>query len=149
MRRALSGLWLAACSVANEGVPDPATALDETVFRCSVEPILARQCSFNACHGNAGSALRVYTPGKLRAAPAATLDDAILPLTDAEEHANFESAAGFAFGLTSIDDDLLLRKPLPATAGGFEHKGGAIYSGTGDAQYTAIRAWLAKAGTCP
>ncbi len=146
---------LAACAVTNEPVPDPAAMLDETVFRCSVEPILARQCSYTACHGiatfagNAGSALRVYTPGKLRASMPATLDDAIMPLTDAEEHANFESASGFAFGLTSIDDNFLLRKPLPATAGGFEHKGGAIYAGTSDAQYMTIHAWLAKTGTCP
>src|SRR5215471_4834612 len=110
---------LVACSaVGNQPAPDPAAGLSETVFRCKVEPILARQCSYNACHGNPGSALRVYTPGKLRAAPAATIDDAIAPLTEAEQHANFESAAGFSFN-TPADDNLLLRKPLPATSGGF------------------------------
>jgi hypothetical protein len=137
------------CSdVTNESVADPAASLDETVFRCNVEPILARQCSYNGCHGNAGAAFRVYTPGKLRASPPASLDDQIMPLTTAEEHANFESASGFAYGLTAVEDNFLLRKPLPATAGGYEHKGGAIYAGKSDAQYAAIDAWLSGTGAC-
>ena len=139
---------VAGCAaVDNAPAPDPAAKLSEMVFRCKVEPILARQCSYNACHGNPGSALRVYTPGKLRAAPAATIDDAIAPLTEAEHHANFESASGFSFA-TPADDNLLLRKPLPATSGGFAHKGGAIYVDANDSQYGAIRAWLTGQGAC-
>ncbi|MDB4957413.1 MAG: hypothetical protein JWO36_4982 [Myxococcales bacterium] len=141
---------ITACTiVGNEGAPSPATTLNETVFRCRVEPILARQCSFNACHGNPGSPLRIYTPGKLRAATPANIDDAIAALTEAEQHANFVSAAGFNFGLTSVDDNWLLRKPLPAREGGYEHKGGAIYTGGSDPQYVAIRLWLTGMGTCP
>jgi hypothetical protein len=139
---------IGACSVvANDSATDPSTALDEAVFKCKVEPILARQCSYNACHGNAGSALRVYTPGKLRVTMPMTIDDAIAPLTDIEQHANFLSAAGFAFN-TAVDDNFLLRKPLPAARGGFEHVGGAIYADTSDAQYTTIRTWLSHQGTC-
>ena len=151
MLRALSlvALALVSCGdVVNDPAIDPVTKLDEAVFKCSVEPILARQCSYNACHGNPGSALRVYTPGKLRATPAATIDDAIAPLTAAEEHANFTSASGFSLG-TAAEDNYLLRKPLPAATGGFEHKGGAIYTGPSDAQYQAIGAWLIGAGGCP
>jgi hypothetical protein len=136
------------CSVvANDAAIDPSSTLDEAVFKCKVEPILARQCSYNACHGNAGSALRVYTPGKLRATKPATIDDAIAPLTDAEQHANFLSAAGFAFN-TAVDDNFLLRKPLPAAWGGYEHVGGAIYTDNSDAQYTTIHAWLSHQGSC-
>ena len=92
---------MCACTeVANEAVENPASTLDETVFRCNVEPILARQCSYTACHGNPGSPLRVYSPGKLRANPPATIDEAIAPLSEAERHANFESAAGFKYGVT-------------------------------------------------
>lgn len=69
--------------VSNEAVANPAAKLDEAVFRCNVQPILARQCSYNACHGNPGSALRVYSPGKLRATTPANIDEAIAPLTDA------------------------------------------------------------------
>lgn len=134
-------------AVDNAPQPDPASKLSEVVFRCKVEPILARQCSYNACHGNPGSALRVYSPGKLRATQPATIDDAIAALSEAEHHANFESASGFSFG-TPADDNLLLRKPLPATSGGFAHKGGAIYVDANDSQYVAIRAWLTGQGAC-
>ncbi|HEX4449842.1 MAG TPA: hypothetical protein VH143_03175 [Kofleriaceae bacterium] len=150
MRIALCVLGaLAACTdVVNSPGTDPSTKLDEAVFRCNVQPILARQCSYLACHGQAGTALRVYTPGKLRATPAQSLDDLIAPLTDDEQHGNFTSAAGFAVTAPSADDNWLLKKPLPASAGGFEHAGGAIYTGTSDSQYQAIRAWLAGSGAC-
>lgn len=142
-------LAIGACSgVQNQPATDPASSLNETVFRCNVEPIFARQCSYSACHGIAGAAFRVYSPGKLRATPPMDINAASAPLTDAEEHANFESASGFAFGLTNVADDFLLRKPLPSIYGGYEHKGGAIWSGTDDPQYVAILAWLSGTGAC-
>lgn len=142
-------LAIGACSgVQNQPATDPASSLNETVFRCNVEPILARQCSYSACHGIAGAAFRVYSPGKLRASPPMDITAASAALTDAEEHANFESASGFAFGLTNVADDFLLRKPLPSIYGGYEHKGGAIWSGTDDPQYVAILAWLSGTGAC-
>ena len=140
----------AACeTVTNDSASNPALTLDEAVFRCKVEPILARQCSFNACHGNAGSPLRIYTPGKLRAAPPADIDAAIAPLTDAEHHANFLSAAGFNFNIAAVDDNWLLRKPLPSGEGGYAHKGGVIYTGGSDPQYSTIRGWLTGTARCP
>ena len=140
---------LVACSdVTNSPGIDPSTTLDETVFLCNVQPILARQCSYLACHGQAGTALRVYTPGKLRATTPQSLDDLIAPLGSDEMHANFLSATGFAVTAPNPDDNWLLLKPLPASAGGFEHAGGAIYSGTSDSQYQAIHAWLAGSGAC-
>lgn len=141
---------LSACSVEQQqSVPQPPAQLDETVFACSVEPILARQCSYNACHGQANSPLRVYTPGKLRAATPANINDASAVLTQAEHDGNFQSASGFAFDTVNVDDNFLLRKPLPATFGGFEHTGGAIFTDPNDPQYVAIRAWLAGTGSCP
>ena len=138
-----------ACSVVqNEPAPDPASALSDPVFRCNVEPILVRQCSYSACHGIAGTALRVYSPGKLRAIAPPDIDTAIAPLTEAEHHANFESASGFQFGVTAVDDNFLLRKPLPSRDGGYAHAGGAIWSGSNDPQYVAIRAWLGNTGVC-
>ncbi len=147
-RGPLIAVLAAGCSTVENGpAADPAKALDETVFRCNVEPILARQCSYSACHGNAGSALRVYTPGKLRATPAADIDAMIAPLTDAEHHANFLSAAGFAFG-GDVDHNFLLRKPLASAEGGYEHKGGVIFPTQNDPQYQAIAAWLLGQGRC-
>ena len=162
MFRSTGGLGIALALVSaacagpqNTTVPDPATGLSETVFQCTVQPILIRQCSYNACHGipgafGTGAALRVYSPGKLRASPAATIDDLIAPLTMDEQHANFESAAAFTFDVPNVDDNWLLRKPLPSIDGGYEHKGGAIWQGgTQDPQYIAMRAWLTNTGTCP
>lgn len=142
------GIALGACTLANESVPSPAASLDENVFRCNVEPILVKQCSYLACHGLAHTALRVYSPSKLRAMPPRSLDESELPLTDAEHHANFESAAGFAFMIGNPDDNFLLRKPLPARDGGYEHEGGAIWTDAHDVQYVAIRDWLTGQGVC-
>ena len=141
---------IASCTtVVNEPIADPATKLDEEVFRCNVQPILARQCSYNACHGNAETALRVYTPGKLRATTPTNADEATAALTDAEQHANFTSAAGFSLAVSSPEENWLLLKPLPATDGGFEHKGGAIWrSGSNDPQAVVIYQWLLGASSC-
>ena len=148
-RVALVLLLLAACTdVENASAPDPAKGLDETVFKCNVEPVLVRDCSYNACHGQAQHPFRVYSPGKLRATTPQSLDEAIVALTDAEHHANFLSAAGFAFGGVLPEDNFLVRKPLPTSDGGFAHFGGAIYSGTHDPAYLAIRDWLAGTGAC-
>ncbi len=133
----------------NPSAPAPSAGLNEAVFRCSVEPVLVRQCSYTACHGVAGSALRVYSPGKLRASPPADIDAAIAPLSEAEHHANFLSASGFAFATPDPVDNLLLRKTLPETERGYEHVGGAIFTTTGDAQWMVIDAWLSGSGRCP
>jgi hypothetical protein len=144
---------LVACSpVSNDTSGDPALLLDEAVFRCNVQPVLAKYCSYNACHGidkAEGPALRVYTPGKLRADPPANYAALIAPLTDPEQHANFESAAGFSWNVTTVEDNFLLRKPLPSSYGGYEHQGGAIFNGVADPNYAAIHDWLAGKGKCP
>lgn len=148
----VASLWVAIPSCAavdNPDVPSPDKAFNEAVFRCSVEPVLVRQCSFTACHGLAGSALRIYSPGKLRAAKPADIDTAIAPLTDAEHHANFLSASGFAFATSDVLDNLLLRKPLAQSAGGYAHEGGAIFPSTADTEWIAVRNWLAGTGKCP
>ncbi|MCE9573250.1 MAG: hypothetical protein K8W52_08845 [Deltaproteobacteria bacterium] len=141
---------LGACAtVANEDAPDAVATLSEPVFRCKVEPILVRDCSYTGCHGIRSAALRVFSPGKLRRDPAPTLDDRIKTMTDAEHHDNYLSAAGFTFGGVAPDDNWLVRKPLPVNAGGYGHKGGAIFSGTDDPRVVAIKGWLAGTGSCP
>jgi hypothetical protein len=144
----VAALAVGCVAVENGGAPDPSGTLAEPVFRCNVEPILIRDCSYTACHGNAGFALRVYSPGKLRARRPANIDEAIAALTPAERHANFTSAAAFAFGGVAADDNLLLRKTIPSPDGGFEHQGGAVFAGPDDPAYLAIRAWLSGTGAC-
>jgi len=135
--------------VSNGPAPDPTVELDRASFACVVEPILARDCSYTGCHGDARFPLRVYSVGKLRAGSMTTLDDRLVPLTPDEREANFTSAAAFAYGGVSPDDNLLLRKALPAEDGGFEHKGGAIFTGPDDVRARAIRTWLAGSLACP
>jgi hypothetical protein len=142
-------LTLAACAdVTNAPAADPAKTLNETAFRCGAEPVLITQCSFTACHGKAESALRVYSLGKLRNPPAIDSLTASAPLTDAEQHANFLSAAAFATYDVAPADNWLLKKPLPAADGGFAHEGGAIFTSTTDPGYTAIFKWLNGATSC-
>jgi hypothetical protein len=136
-------------TVENGPIPDPTTGLDETAFRAKVEPILVKQCSYNACHGNTGSALRIYAPGTLRQLAYPTIDETMAPLTAEEEHANFVNAAAFSATAPIVDDNWLLRKPLASSAGGFEHKGGVIYlRGTNDPNYTVIYCWLTGGKAC-
>ena len=145
----LAALHLGACAdVTNAPAADPSKTLNETAFRCGAEPVLITQCSYLACHGKAESALRVYSLGKLRNPPATDSIMASAPLTDAEEHANFLSAAAFATYGVAPADNWLLKKPLPAEDGGFEHAGGAIFTSTTDAGYAAIFKWLNGATSC-
>jgi hypothetical protein len=149
LRLALFTIWaVSGCTqVTQAPAPDAIPFLDEVKFRCRVEPILVRDCSYLACHGNAGFALRVYSIGKLRAGDSATLEARTAPLSDAEEHANYLSAAAFAFAGVAPDDNLLLRKPMPSESGGYEHMGGATFTGVDDPRVGTIRGWLA--GTLP
>jgi hypothetical protein len=141
---------LVACTVVeNAPAPDAIANLSEPVFRCKVEPILARDCSYLGCHGNAETALRVYTPGKLRAGSPANKGELNVGLTDAEHHGNYLSAAAFSFGGIPPGDNWILRKNLPSVDGGYEHKGGAIFTGPDDPSAVAISNWLSGKGTCP
>ena len=153
----LGALWLtlsvafaAGCTaVENEPAPGQIRALDEPLFRCAVEPILLRDCAYNGCHGQANAPLRLYSLGKLRLGPSATLADRTAPLTDAERHLNFLGAQAFGFGGVAPEDNLLVRKPMPSSAGGYEHLGGAIWSDASDARVRTIRNWLEGGTKCP
>jgi hypothetical protein len=147
--RGLLVVVCAACTtVTNEPAGDPTTGLSETVFKCKAEPVLVTQCSYLACHGNANSALRVYSVGKLRETTPTDSTALTAPLTDSEQHANYLSAAGFSAYNLLPADNWLVRKPLPSVDGGYEHKGGAIFSGPADPQYAAITQWLTGATGC-
>jgi hypothetical protein len=150
-------LLLGCSAIQSPPSADPARTLDEDAFRCQVEPILARDCSYFACHGHPQRPLRIYSVGKLRdpdlpyeGINTATLAGRQLPLSAGarcgtrsdERHANFTAAAGFAAGGVAPNDNLLLRKPLPPEAGGYQHEGGVLFSGRADPRAQAIRDWL-------
>jgi hypothetical protein len=135
-------------TVDNEPAPDQIDALDEAAFRCTVEPILIRDCGYLACHGQAGAPLRLYSIGKLRLGPSTTLGERTAPLTAAERHLNFLSAQAFAWAGTAADDNWLVEKPMPSADGGYAHLGGAIWDGPDDARVRAITAWLEGDASC-
>lgn len=139
-----------ACT-AVENAPDPGQieALDEPYFRCAIEPILLRDCAYTGCHGQASAPLRLYSIGKLRLGPSDTLSERTAPLTDAERHLNFLGAQAFNFGGVAADDNLLVRKPMPSAAGGFEHLGGSVWAGPDDMRVRTIRNWLEGGKQCP
>lgn len=127
-----AALCLAACHGADPAQGGLATGpnaafVDYNAFVCDVMPILVRRCSYLACHGDAAHALRVYSPGKLRAGDPTTRDARDAKLTQAEIDANFESAAAFARAAANPDESLLLRKPLSARFGGAEHHGIGVF----------------------
>lgn len=144
------GLAAVGCT-AVENQPDPGaiTELDEASFQCAVEPTLIRDCSYSACHGNAGFPLRVYSIGKLRAGDMTTLTARIAPLTDAEHHANYLSARAFDYGGVAPEDNELLRKVLPVNDGGYAHRGGEIFTGLDDPRAVKMLNWLSgQTGLC-
>ena len=112
----------------------PDQFLDYNEFVCGVQPVLIRRCSYQACHGNADHALRIYSAGKLRATPPTTRNQRDSSLTSDEVAGNFDSASGMVYAATAeerakgiIVNIPLLQKPLAARFGGAEHHGVAIF----------------------
>ena len=117
-----------------KGIQSTADSLDYNYFVCNVQPVLARRCSYLACHGNPQHALRVYSPGKLRLTDDGTRNGRDGLLTADEVNLNFQSAAGLVITASPQDRAapdvqrvLLLGKPLARREGGAEHHGVAIF----------------------
>ena len=145
----LTAVVPACTSVENEPDPGQIDTLDEPYFHCAVEPILLRDCAYNGCHGQALAPFRLYSLGKLRLGPSDTLGERTAPLTAEERHLNYLGAQAFNFGGVQSADNLLVRKPMPSSAGGFEHIGGPVWSGGDDARVRTIRNWLDGGKQCP
>ena len=132
---------VSACNaITNERVADPAAALSEPVFRCNVEPILVRQCSYTACHGIAGAALRVYSPGKLRAA--SPLDARSIDRDAQRRRASRElrvARPAFSYRHRRARQRCSCASRCRRRTAATRTQGGAIYTGTGDPQLIAIR----------
>jgi len=143
-------LLASGCGSQNLAQPDPGglAALDEPTFRCAVEPILQRECSYLGCHGREGMPLRLYGVGALRLEEGKTSAGRARPLSDGEQHANFLSALGQSFHTPAPRNQLVL-KGLPSRAGGYAHVGGVIWSGLDDPRVQIILGWLSgQAGGC-
>ena len=131
-------LAVVACDV--EAPTSPALpALDEEMFRGSVQPILFKRCGNPSCHGNELRPFALYVPGAHRVDPRDVFLDP--PLTDHEAHANLERTRAFCIDNGAAPE--LLSKPL-AAPGGLEHRGGDIFESAEDREYRVIQAWLER-----
>lgn len=111
-------------------------------FESEVEPHLEARCASAGCHGRDERPLRLYARGEHRIDPARRwLDE---PLDATELEANALAVAGFAQGPT-VEDALVLRKPLAQRAGGCWHGGGDVFADTSDVAYRALADWIASA----
>jgi hypothetical protein len=143
---------LAACR-GDLSTPKPLEALDEPYFRCRVQPILTKDCSMFACHGDGRRYLRLYARDRLRLGLAGE-DQRNAMMTADERAANFDAARAF------VDDkapgqSLLVLKPLAQSAGGYFHRGETIYGQgnvfltTKDPDYKTLLAWVGGAKDKP
>jgi hypothetical protein len=158
----LVGLWAvlaSGCSLnPNQGLQTAPAAetYDINGFVCEAMPVLIRHCSYLGCHGNAQHALRIYSPGKLRASDVVTRADRDASLTAAEVEANFDSATGVLLAgkppngqSLDLQTAPLLQKPLRAAFGGDEHHGVGIFpfppatTLAGDPEWNALLGWAA------
>lgn len=142
-------------------------ALDREYYECNVEPVLIAGCSMLGCHGTeTGRGFRIYARGRLRvtgqtliepgcAAPGTSHPSEkcigviecrcwTVPLLAVERRRGYDSARSFALDdsgarLTNMADSQLLRQPL--AGGGHAHAGVFLWD-AGDADYTAVKAWL-------
>ena len=153
-----TGLWLAltlgltACAIDNP--PETMPAVQRDAFDCAVQPILAKQCSMPACHGNALRRFRVLAPGRMRipselvvAAQAQSADDrenGYHPaLTELELQYNFMQARSMIVPGEPLADCPLLNRPLAVSAGGMYHvAGGDIFPSKLDPEYLSLKGWL-------
>ncbi len=123
-------------------------------FICEVQPVLARQCSFPACHGSPGRALSLVAPGRMRlsdeypiarlATPSSELAAGTHPpLTAAELRYNYEQAMAFVSPDGDAGRSLLLGKPLAVGAGGLYHAPNAdVFESVSAPGYQIIARWL-------
>lgn len=148
----LFALLTPACAV--EETPLPRPDVDRMAFECAVEPVLVRECSMPACHGNPARRLQVLAPGRMRLAaelakalaqqPAADHAAGHHPaLTPVEIDENFAQARSMIVSGQPAQDCPLLDRPLAVAAGGIYHaEGGDIFPSTSSAGYQALRKWI-------
>jgi hypothetical protein len=99
---------------------------------------MSAQCGTIDCHGMAGRPLRVYSELGLRA----SADLRGKPITMAEQVDNVRAVEGVDPG-ASLDDSMVLRKPLAKALGGIDHKGLELWPDKNAPGYLCIRGWMA------
>jgi hypothetical protein len=119
------------------------TSPDLSIFETQVMPILARDCSFHACHGARQRFFQVLGPGRPRLSPLTPDAD---PLTPDELLFNYDRARS----MIDRDDPArspLFLKPLEAVAGGAGHEGTDlfgrnVYQSKLDPAFLVLQNWV-------
>ncbi len=127
-RLVLVALLLPACVQQNIEQAVELRQLDANFYRCEVQPVLAAQCSFMACHGNDERPLMLYAEQRFRLG--VSWEDYKTSITDEELAANLKMVEGFV-SQNDSDVNLLRDKALDTRAGGLFHRGKDQY-GTDD-----------------
>jgi hypothetical protein len=135
---------LAACGSAQT---EPPPMPDAASFEATAYPVLLRDCAFPACHASNERFFQVYGPGRVRL-NADPMQDVYQPATAAELQLSYERARSM-LSSPKVEDSLLLRKPLEASAGGAAHKGDDelgrnVYRSKQDAGYQTLLQWAAS-----
>jgi hypothetical protein len=138
-RLLLCTFLLAACGSKQTGAPP---SPDQASFEASAYPVLLRDCAFPACHASNDRFFQVYGPGRVRLDPMLDVYD---PATPVELQLSYERARSM-LSSPHVEESLLLRKPLEASAGGSAHKGADelgrnVYRSKQDAGYQALLLW--------
>ncbi len=147
MRRVASAvaasLVLLACR-SDLDAPATRATLDEPFFRCKVQPILTKNCSMHACHGDGTRFFRQYARNRLRQGIAGEAERNV-KLSDRERRFNYEAARAFV-DANDVAESLLLKKTLSSGAGGYYHgatryEGGNVFATADDPEYRVLVDW--------
>lgn len=122
---ALSLALLVCMGCTQENGPLDLPALDTSLFRCEVQPVLAKQCATPACHGSNERYYRLYARNRLRYG----IDelDRADPLSEFEVQANYDATRAMLLGLGRPEESMLLKKPLDERAGGYYHGATVVF----------------------
>lgn len=152
MRRALGHVLasmvvsgaLVACQDLSGPAPDPEPGLDEAFFRCRVQPILTKNCSMLACHGDGARVYTTFARSRLRLGGDERGRNAFL--SDAERAWNYRAAAAM-IDRERPDESPLVMKPLAVSAGGWFHgatrlEGGLdVFDSREDGEWRVLSEW--------
>jgi hypothetical protein len=149
-------LLLASCASDVQEGPPP--VLDRAQFDLTAYPILIRDCAFPDCHASEERFLQVFGPGRVRLTNEPMFDvfactgepeaPASCPTVVEQERSLAYGRAVSMLTAGSVDDSLLLRKPLAEDEGGAPHRGTDelgrnVYLTKSDPGWQALRAWAA------
>lgn len=120
-------------------------------FISTVYPLMLRDCAFSACHGAPERFFHIVGPGRARLLATTLPDD---PMTVEEVQFSYERARSMLATSATIEQSLLLRKPLEPAAGGQGHTGvddfgHNVFASRADPRYVALSTWAHTLGAPP